>query len=90
MKWWKPKGLRMNNMNKKSVHPEPVEGCRSSFENLRTNGFFPNVLSKVEGRAHHKRSLANALVQVICTQPLKRAMKNYFSLSPFLICVIGP
>ena len=24
----------MNNMNNQSVHPEPVEGCRSSFESL--------------------------------------------------------
>jgi hypothetical protein len=27
----------------------------SPFENLRANGFFPNVLSEVEGRAQHER-----------------------------------
>ena len=32
---------------------------------------FPNVLSEVEGRAHHERSLANALVQVNCAHALR-------------------
>ena len=34
--------------------PEAEQPVRP-FESLRANGFFPNVLSEVEGRAHHER-----------------------------------
>jgi hypothetical protein len=78
----------MDNMNNQSVHPEPVEGCRSWFDKpvlselfiLRGpqgERFFPNVLSEIEGRAHHERSLPYALVQVICAQALK-ALQTLF------------
>ncbi|OGP75803.1 MAG: hypothetical protein A2V86_08285 [Deltaproteobacteria bacterium RBG_16_49_23] len=59
--------MKMTKYHPPPLPPEAVSQVRSwfdracpertvrPFESLKANGFFPNVLSKVEGRAQHER-----------------------------------